>query len=84
MEWGLRQILGLAAGAALAYAWHSFKEHPSFGATVLVVRIGNTVFTIGAISLIAIAASRTSKATEDGDSRESGFSPNSPGSEAYR
>jgi hypothetical protein len=56
--WDMRHKLALAAGATLAYGWHSFIEHPVTGGSVLAVRIGNVIFVGGAIGLIAFAARR--------------------------
>ncbi len=61
--WGLEHQLGLAAGAALAYGWHAFLQHPAVGApnpsVPLSVRIGNAIFFLGAVALIWFAAKRT-------------------------
>jgi len=56
--WNLRNQLALAAGAALAYGWHSFFQQPVVPAAVLVVRIGNAVFLLAAVWLIWFAAKR--------------------------
>jgi hypothetical protein len=56
--WHPAHKLALAAGAALAYAWHAFIEPPVMGGTGPDVRIGNAIFALGAILLIAFAASR--------------------------
>jgi len=60
--WTLRHKLALAVGAALAYAWHAFIQHP-MGGTTLAARIGNGVFAAGAVALIAFAVSRTRSRT---------------------
>jgi hypothetical protein len=51
--WDGRHRLGLAAGAALAYGWHAFIENPAVGKTG---RVGNAVFALALIVLLAIAA----------------------------
>jgi hypothetical protein len=58
--WTQQHVLSLAAGGALAYAWHSFIAHPVTGtASTLVLRGGDALLTLGAILLIAIAARKT-------------------------
>jgi hypothetical protein len=56
--WNMRHKLALASGAALAYAWHAFIENPAVGHTNSSVRIGNAIFALGAIALIATAAAK--------------------------
>jgi hypothetical protein len=56
--WRPAHQLALAAGAALTYAWHAFIEPPVVGGTGIDVRIGNAVFALGAVLLIAFAARR--------------------------
>jgi hypothetical protein len=60
-NWTPLHTLSLAAGAALAYAWHSFVQVPVVGNQIAVARIGNAVFTLLAIILIAIAARRAAR-----------------------
>ncbi len=60
--WGLEHQLGLAAGAALAYGWHAFLQHPAVGATTPSVRVGNAIFLLGAVTLIWYAAKKTNAA----------------------
>jgi hypothetical protein len=65
LAWGhagsleLKHQLALGAGAALAYGWHAFVQHPSAGQLDASVRVGNAVFLLGAIGLIWFAARRT-------------------------
>jgi len=56
--WTSAHKLALASGAALAYAWHAFIEPPVIGGTGPSVRIGNAIFALGAVLLIAFAANR--------------------------
>ncbi len=62
-EWGPQHRLGLAGGAALAYAWHAFIQRPAVGAAAPGLRIGNAIFAAGLIVLLIFAARRTSSAT---------------------
>lgn len=57
--WGLRHQLALGAGAALAYGWHAFLQHPAVGVMDASVRVGNAIFLAGAIGLIWFGARRT-------------------------
>lgn len=57
-EWGLRHQLALGAGAALAYGWHAFLQHPAVGKLDAGVRVGNAIFLAAAIWLIWFAARR--------------------------
>ena len=42
----------LGAGAALAYGWHAFLQHPAVGNVDASLRVGNAIFLAGAIGLI--------------------------------
>ena len=53
--WGPPHILALAGGALLAYAWHAFPQTPVVGSIGTVDLVGNVVFAIGAIALLAAA-----------------------------
>jgi hypothetical protein len=55
----LKHQLALGGGAALAYGWHAFVQHPSAGQLDASVRVGNVVFLLAAIWLIWFAARRT-------------------------
>jgi hypothetical protein len=55
----LKHQLALGAGAAMAYGWHAFLQHPAVGQLDASVRVGNVVFLLGAILLIWFAAKRT-------------------------
>jgi hypothetical protein len=57
-DWRPTHKLALAAGAAISYAWHAFFEKPVLGGSGIDVRIGNAVFALGALLLIAFAARR--------------------------
>ncbi|HEY0758462.1 MAG TPA: hypothetical protein VGD59_04305 [Acidisarcina sp.] len=63
LAWTLQHKLALAAGAALAYAWHAFIAHPAVGGSGMAVRVGNVIFAVGAIALIWLAARRTAAAS---------------------
>lgn len=56
----LAHQLALGAGAALAYGWHAFLQHPAVGKLDASVRVGNALFLAGAIGLIWFAARRSS------------------------
>ena len=58
--WDQRHVVASACGAALAYAWHAFFQTPIM-ASGLVTRIGNAIFALGAIAVIWMAATRTSR-----------------------
>jgi hypothetical protein len=57
-DWGLKHQLALGAGAALAYGWHAFLQHPAVGGLDPSVRVGNAIFLTGAVGLIWFAARR--------------------------
>jgi hypothetical protein len=54
--WGLRYQLALGAGAALAYGWHAFLQHPAVGGLDASVRVGNGIFLVGAVGLVWFGA----------------------------
>jgi hypothetical protein len=56
----LAHQVALGAGAALAYGWHAFLQHPAAGKLDASVRVGNAIFLLGAIGLIWFAAKRSS------------------------
>jgi hypothetical protein len=57
--WNAMHRLALAGGAALAYAWHAFVQHPAVGDAGRSTRIGNVIFAAGLIVLLVVAARRT-------------------------
>jgi hypothetical protein len=57
-QWSGHHRLALAAGAALAYAWHAFPQHPAVGGSGTADLVGNAIFAVAAVVLIAIAARR--------------------------
>ena len=57
-RWSLLHKLALAAGAALAYAWHAFIETPAVGQVDPGLRVGNAIFALAAIWLIWLGAKR--------------------------
>ncbi len=58
--WGLKHQLALGAGAALAYGWHAFLQHPAVGGLDPSGRVGNAIFLAGAIAVVWFAARRCS------------------------
>jgi len=56
--WGLKHQLALGAGAAFAYGWHAFLQHPAVGNVDPAVRVGNAIFLTGAFVLVWFAARR--------------------------
>jgi hypothetical protein len=56
--WGLRYQLALGGGAALAYGWHAFLQHPAVGTLDASVRVGNAIFLAGAVGLVWFGARR--------------------------
>jgi hypothetical protein len=56
--WGDQQRLALAGGALLTYAWHAFPQGPVVPVSPAVDLIGNTVFALGAVALLGVAARR--------------------------
>ena len=53
--WELQHQLALGAGAALAYGWHAFLQHPAVGKLDASVRVGNAIFLAAALLLIGFA-----------------------------
>jgi hypothetical protein len=53
-DWGARHRLALASGAALAYALHSFPQPSVTNEDPTIDVIGNSIFAVGAIAIIAI------------------------------
>jgi hypothetical protein len=53
--WGGIQRLALAGGALLTYAWHAFPQYPVLGTPGEIDRIGNAVFVLAAVALLAAA-----------------------------
>lgn len=51
--WGWTQVFALAAGAVVTYAWHGFVQPPTEPAPAAVDLIGNAVFALVAVVLIA-------------------------------
>ncbi|HEY0797365.1 MAG TPA: hypothetical protein VGD64_16450 [Acidisarcina sp.] len=68
--WDARHRLALAAGAALAYAWHAFIETPVVGGSTFAARVGNVIFALGAILIIWLGARRTARAQSEAPSLE--------------
>lgn len=53
--WGNAHRLALAGGALLTYAWYGFPQPPTAGSGGVIDLIGNGIFAVGAIALLAIA-----------------------------
>ncbi|KAB8188972.1 hypothetical protein FH608_041555 [Nonomuraea phyllanthi] len=51
--WGPVQVFAPAAGAVLTYAWHSFVQPPAVPAPPAVDLLGNAIFTLAALVLLA-------------------------------
>ncbi len=64
--WTPLHVLSLAAGGAFAYGIHAFIQKPVSGGSTLLVRSGNAVFLAAAISVVLIAALRTSRSLRAG------------------
>jgi hypothetical protein len=67
--WGARHRLALASGAALAYALHSFPQPSVTNEDPTIDLIGNSIFAMGAIAIIAIGfwRNRDDRISTDGD-----------------
>lgn len=75
-NWGLRHMLALAGGAALAYAWHAFLQPPVMGRNHMVaMRVGNTVLALGVVALLMAASSRITAARAASESMLSDSMP---------
>jgi hypothetical protein len=64
-QWNGLHVLSFAGGAALAYAWHAFTQHPVTGKADTAFRLGNAILALGTILLLYAAARRTSAATAE-------------------
>ncbi|MFF1816026.1 hypothetical protein ACFVWG_01930 [Kribbella sp. NPDC058245] len=54
--WTQRHSMAAAGGALLTYVWHAFPESPIFAASKTADLIGNAVFALIAVGVIALAA----------------------------
>ncbi|MEU4830322.1 hypothetical protein [Streptosporangium sp. NPDC023615] len=62
--WGAAHVLAAASGAVVAYAWSGFFLTPIVGTTdPVVARVGNVLFTLIAVAILALAARRLRTAT---------------------
>jgi hypothetical protein len=59
--WSDRHRLGLAAGALLTYALHSFIQTPQVPVDAGVDLVGNAIFAAGAVALVTFAAVRVAR-----------------------
>jgi hypothetical protein len=57
----LAHQLALGAGAALAYGWHAFLQHPAVGKLDASVRVGNAIFLVGALGLTWFGTKRIAR-----------------------
>jgi hypothetical protein len=71
----LMHQLALGAGAALAYGWHAFLQHPAVGNVDASVRVGNAIFLAGTIGLIWFGARRIAAAERRRSSSIGGNEP---------
>jgi hypothetical protein len=62
--WTARHSMALAGGALLTYAWHAFPQHPVLEAPRTVDLVGNVVFAVLAVGLLALAWRRTAVRTD--------------------
>ncbi|HSK95510.1 MAG TPA: hypothetical protein VK891_02745 [Euzebyales bacterium] len=56
--WDDRHRLALAGGALLTYVWYGWPARPAVGAMGQADLVGNAVFSLGALVLLAVAAAR--------------------------
>jgi hypothetical protein len=61
-DWGAAHRLALAGGALLTYAWVGFTQEPASGSKGAIHLIGNILFAIGALALLAVAVRHVRKA----------------------
>ncbi|GAA0951502.1 hypothetical protein GCM10009560_72280 [Nonomuraea longicatena] len=71
--WGPWHRFALGAAGLLTYAWHSFRQEPSFPAPAHVDVLGNVVFTLAALGLLAFVAVRLRRWDERLPDRAGGF-----------
>lgn len=56
--WGPWHRFALSAAGLVTYAWHGFPQAPSFPAPAFVDRVGNAVFALAALGLLAFVVVR--------------------------
>jgi hypothetical protein len=71
--WNGRHRLALAAGAALAYAWHAFIQTPAVGAAGKTDRIGNVIFAAALLVFLFFAARNTASRSPQTSTDEKAF-----------
>lgn len=69
--WRSWHRFALGAAGLLTYAWHSFLQPPSFPAPAKVDRMGNAVFALAALGLLASVAVRLRRALHQLDRQPS-------------
>jgi hypothetical protein len=57
-SWTLLHTLSLGAGGAVAYGLHAFRQTP-FGGGIVLARVGNVIFLLIALVLIAVGTKRS-------------------------
>lgn len=62
-DWSSLHILAFAGGALLTYAWQGYPHEPIIGSKGFIDLVGNTVFAIGAIAVLAAAVLKLRRAT---------------------
>ncbi|WP_327092456.1 hypothetical protein OIE66_17950 [Nonomuraea sp. NBC_01738] len=67
MGWGPWHRFALSAAGLVTYAWHGFPQPPSFPAPAYVDLIGNSVFALAALGLLAFVAVRLRRAVRQLD-----------------
>jgi hypothetical protein len=63
-SWTLLHTFSLGAGGAVAYGLHAFLQRP-FGGGIVLARVGNVIFLLIALALIATGAKRTAALTRE-------------------
>ncbi|GAA1555045.1 hypothetical protein [Kribbella lupini] len=62
--WTARHSTALAGGALLTYGWHAFPEHPVVDASKSVDLVGNVVFAVLAVGLVAVCWIRSGRSAD--------------------
>ncbi|MEV6410574.1 hypothetical protein [Kribbella sp. NPDC051718] len=70
--WSRRQVLALASGALLTYAWHGFPETPVLAASKTADLVGNGIFAGLALVLLVVAWRRVGVVTPAAETAAAG------------